>query len=326
MPANWIAATERPASPRSGHPSALQQLITLLLIVGPVAALGVAVARLWRHGLSPLECGLAVGFYLVAGHGVTVGFHRYLTHRSFTANRSLRIALAVAGCLAVEGGPIGWVAAHRRHHQFSDGPGDPHSPYRFGTGLFAQLRGFAHAHIGWMVTAAPTDPHRYAPDLIAEPDLRAVDRLFPVIAMVSVTAPFFIGLAVTGRVTGGLGALLWAGLVRVGVLHHVTWSVNSVCHMVGRRPFRTRGADRAGNVRALAVLSMGESWHNAHHADPSCARHGVDRFQLDSSARLIRWFELIGWARDVHWPDPRRFAHRRMSVGTVVGRPSSEFC
>lgn len=294
-----------------GRPTRVQQAITLALIAAPFVALGLGLVWAVRHGLSTLDASLAVAFYLVAGHGVTVGYHRYLTHGSFRANRPLRLALAVAGCLAVEGGPVGWVAAHRRHHRFTDAPGDPHSPYRYGTGALAQVRGLLHAHVGWLFTAEGSDAATYAPDLLADDGIRRIDRLFPALAVISVVAPFGIGWGVTGHLAGGLSALLWAGLVRIGVLHHVTWSINSICHVVGTRPFRTRPADRATNVWPLAVLSMGESWHNLHHADPTCARHGVDRFQLDSSARLIRWLERTGWASEVRWPDAARLDPRR---------------
>jgi stearoyl-CoA desaturase (delta-9 desaturase) len=294
------------------RPQRWQQAITLAIIGLPIAALVVGAAQLWGHGLSLLDVILGVAFYLVAGHGVTVGYHRYFTHRAFKARPTLRVALAVAGCLAVEGGPIGWVAAHRRHHQFTDTEGDPHSPYRFGLGALAQFRGFLHAHMGWLLTAAPTDAAVYAPDLVNDGAVRRIDRLFPLFAAIGLGAPSAIAWAVTGRLSAALSALVWAGLVRVALLHHVTWSVNSICHLVGTRPFRTRVADRATNVWALAIVSMGESWHNLHHADPTCARHGVDRFQLDSSARLIRWLEQLRLASDVRWPDRDRLARRRL--------------
>jgi stearoyl-CoA desaturase (delta-9 desaturase) len=319
--AGAVAANFTPTATQPRRPARWQQAITLALIGVPLAALVVGASELWGHGLSALDITLGVAFYFVAGHGVTVGYHRYLTHRSFTAARPLRLVLAIAGALAVEGGPIGWVSAHRKHHRFSDGPGDPHSPYRYGVGPLAQIRGLAHAHVGWLLTAPPVAAAVYAPDLVADRAIRRIDRLFPLLAAASLAAPFGIGWAVTGRLSAGISALLWAGLVRVALLHHVTWSVNSVCHMVGARPFRTRAKDRATNVWPLAILSMGESWHNLHHADPTCARHGVDRMQLDSSARLIRWFELAGWARDVRWPDRDRLARRRLappSAATVT--------
>ena len=299
------------------RPTRGQQAITLAIIALPLVAVVAVATRLWGHGLSLLDVILGVSIYAIAGHGVTVGYHRYFTHGSFKAPRSLRAALAVAGCLAVEGGPIGWVAAHRRHHKFSDSEGDPHSPYRFGVGVLPQMRGFVHAHLGWLLTSSPTDPTIYAPDLLADRAVRRIDRLFPLLAVLSIGAPAAIAWALTGRLAPTTSALVWAGVVRVAVLHHVTWSVNSVCHLVGSRPFRTHGQDRATNVWPLAILSMGESWHNLHHADPTCARHGVDRFQLDSSARLISWFERLGWATEVRWPTQSRLAGRRLASSAV---------
>jgi stearoyl-CoA desaturase (delta-9 desaturase) len=306
------------ASPGSAQelasPGLFGQLITGVLVIAPLAAVVAVGIRAGGHGVPLLDLWVALAFYAVAGHGATIGFHRYLTHRAFKAKRPLRIALAVAGCLAVEGGPISWVALHRRHHRFSDAEGDPHSPYRFGTTPFAQLKGLIYAHVGWLFTGPSAQPEVYAPDLLADRDIRIVDRLFPFVAISSVLAPFFLGWLITGRLSGALGMLLWAGLVRIAVLHHVTWSVNSICHVLGERPFRTRSEDRARNFWPLAIISMGESWHNLHHADPTCARHGVDRFQLDSSARLIRWFEAAGWATEVRWPQPDRLSARRRSA------------
>jgi stearoyl-CoA desaturase (Delta-9 desaturase) len=249
-----------------------------------------------------------------AGLGVSVGFHRLLTHRSFTAARPLRLALAVAGSMSFEGDPIGWVAIHRRHHAFTDRPGDPHSPYRYGTSLTSQLRGLAHAHAGWLLRDDPSPPARYAPDMLADPAMRMISRGFPVLCVVSLALPFGAGWLIGGTWQAGLAALLWAGLVRVALLQHVTWSVNSLCHVFGTRPFTTRLHDRATNLWPLALVSFGESWHNMHHSDPACARHGAERGQVDISAGMIRIFEHLGWATSVHWPDPGRLAaHRRDS-------------
>src|SRR5581483_2836557 len=249
---------------------------------------------------------LGVVLYAVTGHGVTVGFHRLFTHRGFTPNRALKVALAIAGSMAVEGSVVSWVAAHRRHHAYSDRLGDPHSPHVGASGVHGPVRGFVHAHVGWLFAADTTSNERYAPDLLRDRDLTVVDRLFPVFALASLALPFLAGWALSGSLLGGLTALVWAGLVRMALLHHVTWSVNSICHMVGRRPFATK--DRSRNVRALALVSFGESWHNLHHAYPTSARHGVLPGQLDSSAGLIRIFERFGWARNVRWPSLERLA------------------
>ena len=300
-PLQQLPSTERQAR--------WEQVALGLFIAVPLAAVLSSGFVLWGHGLSSLDLTLAVVFYAISGHGITVGYHRYLTHGSFKANRALRTALAAAGSLAIEGPPIRWVADHRRHHAFSDAEGDPHSPWRYGTSFRALTKGLWHAHIGWLFDVEQTDQKRFCPDLLADADVVRVNRLFPAMVAVSMLLPAVIGGLATWSFTGALTAFFWASLVRVALLHHVTWSINSICHTWGQRPFVTK--DRAVNVWWLAVLSMGESWHNLHHTDPTCARHGVDPGQLDSSARLIRWFEQLGWARDIRWPKQERLDARR---------------
>ena len=277
-----------------------------LVVVLPFAGLGAAVAMLWGHGIGLADVLLAVGLYVVTGFGVTVGFHRLLTHRSFIARPWLRIALAVAGSMSLQGDVITWAAAHRRHHAFTDRPGDPHSPYRYGTGTAGLLRGLVHAHVGWLFRDDPTPAARYVPDLLADPAMVRVARAFPALSAVSLILPFAAGWALGGDLRAAWTALLWAGLVRVLVLHHVTWSVNSLCHMFGARPHRVRRFDRSADLWPLALISFGESWHNGHHAAPACARHGSRPHQVDPSAALIRIFERLGWATGVRWPDSRR--------------------
>lgn len=292
----------------------LVQLITTMLIVGlPFAGLGVAIWLVWGHGIGIADIALASVFYVVTGLGVTIGYHRCLTHGSFTAAPALRIALTIAASMSFEGDAIGWVATHRRHHAFTDRPGDPHSPYRYGSDLRGQLKGVLHAHIGWLFRDDPTPVERYAPDLLADPVIRTVSRLFPALCVASLALPFGVGWAIGGGWFAALTALLWAGPVRILLLQHVTWSVNSLCHLIGVRPFRTHRHDRATNLWPLALPSFGESWHNAHHFDPSCARHGVDRHQIDVAARTIWLFEKLGWATDVHWPDPARLDRNRLT-------------
>ncbi|MFE9597267.1 acyl-CoA desaturase [Streptomyces hokutonensis] len=285
--------------------------ITAVIVVLPFVGLGLIGWLLWGRLVHPVDIVLAAVLYTITGLGVTVGFHRGLTHGSYRADRPLRIALAVAGSMSFQGDVIGWVATHRRHHAFTDRPGDPHSPYRYGTHLWGQLHGLADAHVGWLFRNEQTPPERYAPDLLADPDIRAVSRAFPWLCLLTLALPFGLGWAIGGSWLYGVTGLLWAGLVRIALLHHVTWSVNSLCHLIGDRPFRTRRHDRATNLWPLALLSFGESWHNLHHADPTSARHGVDRGQIDPSAAVIRLFERAGWVRDVHWPTPDRVAARR---------------
>jgi stearoyl-CoA desaturase (delta-9 desaturase) len=310
----YDGASPFPASTLTAQSSAqraVQLAVTGLIVTGPFAGLVVAVWLLWGHGIGLAELWLGAFFYLLTGFGVTVGFHRCLTHRSFTARPALRVVLAVAGSMSFKGDVISWVATHRRHHAFTDRPGDPHSPYRYGTGPAGQLRGVLHAHVGWLFGHDPTSRERYAPDLVADRAMRRVSSAFPALCAASLALPFAAGWVI-GSARGALLALLWAGLVRVFLLQHVTWSVNSLCHLLGSRPFRTRRHDRATNLWPLAVLSLGESWHNMHHSDPGCARHGVDRGQLDLSAEVIRVLERAGWATGVHWPSPVRLEqHRR---------------
>ena len=289
-----------------------EQVALAIFIVVPVLGILGAGFVLWGTGLSAVDVVLAVAFYAITLFGITVGFHRLFTHGSFKAVRPLRIALAIAGQMAIEGPVTRWVADHRRHHAFSDEEGDPHSPWRYGTGFRALSKGLWHAHIGWLFDVEQTDQKRFAPDLLADKDISRVARWFPGLVAVSVLAPAVLGGLISWSWAGALTAFFWASVVRIGLLHHMTWSINSICHTWGQRPFVTK--DRAVNVWWLAVISGGESWHNLHHADPTCARHGVDKGQLDSSARLIRWFEQLGWARDVRWPKPERLAARRAAA------------
>jgi stearoyl-CoA desaturase (delta-9 desaturase) len=287
----------------------IEQAALVAFIAVPFAAILLAIPVAWGGWLGWSDVLLSFVFYAVAGHGITVGFHRYLTHGSFKAKRPLRIALATAGSLAIEGPAIRWVADHRKHHKFSDKEGDPHSPWRYGDSVPALIKGLWHAHMGWLFDVEQTSQRQYAPDLLRDEDIVRVSRAFPLLALASLVLPPLLGGLLTWSWHGALTAFFWAGLVRVGLLHHVTWSINSICHAMGERPFVSR--DRSGNVWWLAVLSMGESWHNLHHADPTCARTGVLRGQVDSGARVIQLFEKCGWAYDVRWPRQERLDARR---------------
>ncbi len=286
--------------PVGGAPLAASRAITGLLVLGPALALGAGFWLLWGHGLGVRDVFLAIGFYLLTAFGITVGFHRLFTHHGFKPNRVLKIVLAAAGSMAVQGSLISWVALHRRHHMFSDHAGDPHSPHGFGGGTRGLLRGLVHAHVGWLFAPDSTPAERFAPDLLGDRDLVIVSRLFPLLAVVSLAVPFVIGWAWSGTLAGAVTALLWAGILRMAALHHVTWSVNSLCHVFGKRPSANK--DNSTNLAPLALLSLGDSWHNFHHAHPSSARHGATRGQIDPSAALIRLFERAGWATKVRWP------------------------
>ncbi|MDF9813631.1 fatty acid desaturase [Streptomyces sp. SPB162] len=293
-----------------GDNKGMTERITLGAFIGvPFVALVAAIPLAWGWGMSWLDLGLMVGMYFIGCHGITIGFHRYFTHGAFKAKRPLRIALAVAGSLAVEGPVVRWVADHRKHHKYSDADGDPHSPWRYGETVPALMKGLWWAHIGWMFDTERTPQEKYAPDLMKDPAIRMISRQFLAFTLVSLAIPPLVGGLVTMSWTGAFSAFFWGSLIRVGLLHHVTWSINSICHAVGNRPFKSR--DRSGNVWWLAILSCGESWHNLHHAEPTSARHGVLRGQVDSSARVIRWFEQLGWASDVRWPSKDRIAARR---------------
>ncbi|MFD3543101.1 acyl-CoA desaturase [Streptomyces sp. NPDC058662] len=306
------SASEPSATLGGENKRSVEQIALLLFITVPFVAVLAAVPLAWGWGVSWLDLGLMVFMYFLACHGITIGFHRYFTHGSFKAKRPLRIALAVMGSMAVEGPLVRWVADHRKHHKYSDHEGDPHSPWRFGETLPALMKGLWWAHIGWLFDEEQTDQQKYAPDLIKDPAIRRISRDFIFWTMLSLAIPPLVGGLVTMSWWGAFTAFFWGSLVRVALLHHVTWSINSICHAVGKRPFKSR--DRSGNVWWLAVLSCGESWHNLHHADPTSARHGVLRGQVDSSARLIRWFEQLGWATDVRWPSQERVDARRREI------------
>ena len=291
-------------------------LVMATFVLVPTVAAIAAVPLAWGWGVSWLDLGLALAFYLISGLGVTVGYHRYFTHRAFKAGRALRTTLAIAGSLALQGDVVTWVADHRRHHVFTDQEGDPHSPWLYGTGVAGLARGFMHAHIGWLYNRDRTNAARFAPDLLADPDINRVSRQFPMWTVISLGMPALLGGLITMSWWGALTAFFWAGLVRVALLHHVTWSINSICHMIGNRPFSAIG--KATNFWPLAILSMGESWHNLHHADPTCARHGVLRGQVDTSARVIRWLEQAGWVSDVRWPVAERIEGKLVANRSVA--------
>jgi stearoyl-CoA desaturase (delta-9 desaturase) len=305
--------TDTPKAPKpltvGPQPAAVIAALYAFVVI-PFLAVLVAVPVAWGGWLSWTDVAIGTVFYLVSGLGITVGFHRYFTHGSFKAKRWLRVTLAVAGSLAVEGEVIQWVADHRRHHTFSDLEGDPHSPWRFGTGFWALTKGLWFAHMGWMFNRELSNRERFAPDLLADKDIVKVDKAFGALVLTTLLAPAVLGGLITWSWQGALTAFFWASIVRIGLLHHVTWSINSICHVYGERPFKVRQGDKASNFWPLAIISFGESWHNLHHADPTSARHGVLRGQVDISARLIWLFEKAGWAWDVKWPKPERIASK----------------
>jgi stearoyl-CoA desaturase (delta-9 desaturase) len=263
------------------------KLTNLLGISAPLAGLLLAIVLLWHRMLGLTELAILLVGYSLTGVGITVGFHRLFTHRSFQTSAPVRYLFAVLGSMAVEGPLITWVADHRKHHQFSDREGDPHSPHAgYGDGLLEALKGLWHAHTGWMFTSAGrADGRRYAKDLIDERSLRLVSRGFGLIVLLSLALPALAGWGLIGGWYGLLAGLVWGGAVRIFLLHHVTFSINSICHFWGRRRFASR--DESRNVWWLSWISFGESWHNNHHAFPSSAFHGLGRLELDPGGWLI---------------------------------------
>jgi stearoyl-CoA desaturase (delta-9 desaturase) len=293
------------------------RLASALITAIPPILLAVGMALGWGGALVNWQdvVNLVVS-YVVIGSGITVGFHRLLTHRSFKTSRLLRAGFAALGSAAAEGPVIDWVATHRKHHRYSDVEGDPHSPHvGHGSGWRGALTGFFHAHIGWVFSDMEVaDEQIYAKDLLADPWVRFVDRTFVLWVVLGVAFSFGLGVALTGTVTGGLTGMLWGGAARIFLLHHSTFSINSVCHFFGRRDFDTR--DESRNVFWLAIPTWGEAWHNNHHAFPTSYRHGLRRWQIDPSAGMIRVLELLGLAWDVVRVDPARIARRAAQSAT----------
>ncbi|MDA0167327.1 acyl-CoA desaturase [Solirubrobacter ginsenosidimutans] len=285
-----------------------------MVVIGlPPAALVLAGWLAWGGTLRWHDLVVLAVTYTLSGLGVTVGYHRLFTHRSFKTTRPLRILFAILGSTAVEGPVIEWVATHRKHHRFSDRPGDPHSPHiEDATGWAGALRGLLHAHVGWIFRGKDmANPQRYAKDLVTDRDLCFISRTFPLWVLVGMAVPFALGFALTQTLAGGLTGLLWGGAVRVLVLHHATFSINSLCHFFGRRAFAT--GDESRNLAWLAPIAFGEAWHNNHHAFPTSARHGLGRWQFDPSAWLIATLERSKLAWDVVSISPDRQQAKRTS-------------
>ncbi len=301
------SVSDDPSEPKSK--SWTQQITLTVFIVLPFAATVLAVPLTWNRGLGYRDAIIAGVLYAISGLGITVGYHRYLTHRGFKTSRPVRIGLAIAGCLALQATPIQWVADHRRHHRFSDKPGDPHSPWRYGESAKALTKGFFYSHVGWLYDWETTNEQRYAPDLVGDPDMVFISRFYVAWVALSLLIAPLVGGLWGWSWNAALTAFIWGSLVRIFVLHHVTFSINSVCHITGKRPFKTK--DRSQNVWWLSILSFGESWHNFHHAEPSSARHGVRTFEVDLSAGLIKAMEKVRLVRDVRWPDRATIDRRR---------------
>ena len=294
--------------------SPVHRFLNLAGVLLPLLGFVAAVVLLWGTDLVGwTDLALFAGFYVLTGYGVTLGFHRLLTHRSFQTHKWVEYALAIAGSMAVQGPVMSWVADHRKHHAHTDQEGDPHSPHGHGGGLRGAIAGLWYAHMGWLFDrAGQAEHHRYARDLYEDRGMRLIHSGFAVLVLIGLAVPFAVGYAVDGTLGGALTAAAWGGAVRVFMLHHVTWSINSVCHFFGRRRFDVD--DHSTNVFWLAPLSFGESWHHNHHAFPRSAMHGLRWWEVDPTAWLIRAMKRTGLAWNVVEITPERQAQKLAPV------------
>jgi stearoyl-CoA desaturase (Delta-9 desaturase) len=299
----------------------LERRITVVAVALPFLGFLAALWLLWGGAVTGLDLAILAVMYVLVGFGVTIGFHRLFTHRSFEAKPWLRATLAILGSMSVQGALIHWVADHRKHHTFTDEEGDPHSPHTNDAhGWRGVLRGLWHSHMGWLFDGERSSARRFAPDLRKDPMMRKIDSLFPVWALLGLALPALAGYVLSGgEPMAALTAFVWAGLVRVFLLHHATWSVNSICHMYGKRPFETD--DESRNNWVVALVSLGEGWHHSHHAFPTSARHGLSRRQLDPSHAVIRVFERLGWATNVKHPKPEQIAAKQRGAAAETAPP-----
>lgn len=290
-----------------------ERTANLLGVVVPFAGVLISIVLLWNRAVDAIDLGILAAMYLLTAVGVTVGFHRLLTHRAFQTYSQLERLFAVLGSLSVQGSVLDWVADHRKHHAHTDREGDPHSPH---VGHGSGLSGLWHAHVGWLMeTQGQADWKRYASELYEDPSMRRIGRSFPVLAALSLLIPTLAGFILHGfTLEGALRGLVWGGLVRIFLVHHVTWSVNSVCHFFGSRRFDLD--DHSTNVSWLAVLSLGESWHHNHHAFPRSAYHGLRRWELDPSGLIISAMGRLGLAWNVVRITPERQRARTLADAT----------
>jgi stearoyl-CoA desaturase (delta-9 desaturase) len=290
-------------APPMGRAHRVANVVGVFLPIGGMIA---AAVILWGDLVGPHALILTAALYVLTGFGITVGFHRLFTHRSFETVQPVRAALAVLGSMAVQGPVISWVADHRKHHAFTDEQGDPHSPHLSArAGVLGALEGLWHAHVGWLFHDSDrANRERYAPDLMRDPVIRFIDRAFPVWLLLGLAIPFGAGWLLTGGLGGALVGLLWGGLVRIFLLHHVTFAINSLCHFMGRSRFDT--GDHSRNLFWLAPISFGEAWHNNHHAFPISAFHGLRRREVDPGGWLIRGLERCRLAWNVKRVSPER--------------------
>ncbi len=292
-------------------------MVTLVAVVVPPIGVLAAMGVLWEVAFHPGDLALMVAMYVVCAFGITVGFHRYFTHRGFKTRAPVKALLAILGCMTMQGPLTQWVTDHRKHHAFSDQEGDPHSPHGHGEGAGGAIKGFLHAHVGWMFTNMGMEQGRlYGKDLYEDRLVRTIDRLYLLWVLATLGIPFAIGYALGGW-ERGLEAMLWGGLVRIFLFQHATFSVNSLCHMFGKRDYPAR--DDSRNNWFVSLLVFGEGWHNNHHAFPASARHGLRRFQVDVSWWVIRVMEKLRLVWDVKLPDERQLRRRRLAPANGPG-------
>ena len=293
-----------------GEMTKVEKAANLGAVVVPFAATLAAIVLLWNSLVTPADLAIAAAMYMLTAIGITVGFHRLLTHRSFQTPKPIEYTFAILGSMAVQGPVVSWVADHRKHHAHTDEEGDPHSPHvGHDGGVKGVLAGLWHAHSGWLMsTQGRADWKKYARDLYEDDGMRRINRNFVPLVLLTLALPALAGFLVSGTLLGAATGLLWGGLVRIFFVHHVTWSVNSVCHFLGTRRFDTD--DRSTNVFWLALPSLGESWHHNHHAFPRSAVHGLKRHELDPSAAIIGAMEKVGLARNVVRISAERQAER----------------
>jgi stearoyl-CoA desaturase (delta-9 desaturase) len=285
------------------------RIVTLVAVLVPPLGVLVALGLLWDMAVRPVDVVLLVALYTATGLGITVGFHRLFSHRAFKTTPAVRALLAILGSMTIQGPLTQWVTDHRKHHALSDREGDPHSPHGARDGVLGGLAGFLHAHVGWLITTKGMERgRRYGPDLYDDRLIRAVDRLYMLWVALSLGIPFAVGYAVDPTWQGGLAGMVWGVLVRIFLFHHMTWSVNSICHTFGRRPYETD--DESRNNWLVALPTFGEGWHNNHHAFPGSAIHGLGPRQVDVSWWTIRGLEMLGLAWDVKVPAAGRIARR----------------
>ena len=296
-----------------GEMSRTEKAVNLGAVVVPFAATLTAIVLLWNSWVGIADLAIAATMYLLTATGITVGFHRLLTHRSFQTSKPLEYLFAILGSMAVQGPVIAWVADHRKHHAHTDEEGDPHSPHVSPEGgVKGVFSGLWHAHTGWLLSSqGRADWKRYAADLYDDAGMRSISRRFPLLVLATLAVPALAGYLIGGGLLGALTGLLWGGLVRIFFVHHVTWSVNSVCHFFGSRRFDTD--DHSTNVFWLAIPSLGESWHHNHHAFPRSAVHGLKRWEPDPSGLIISAMERLGLAHNVIRISAERQAERAAS-------------